>query len=67
MTDAEKLAEAEAAYHKLMTGKSARVYVDSNGERVEYTVADANKLRAYIEALKRAVSGARLAPARPWF
>lgn len=51
-TLAEKLVEAEAAYHALMLGTSARVVVDSSGERVEYTAANSAKLEAYIEKLK---------------
>ena len=42
------LTEAKAALHRLMVGESARVFVDQNGERVEYAVANANRLRAYI-------------------
>lgn len=51
-TLAELLVEAEAAYHALMIGQSARVVVDSNGERVEYTAANSAKLEAYIQSLK---------------
>lgn len=50
--DREKLAAAEAAYHDLMTGRMARVIVDSNGERVEFTSASAGRLWAYIESLR---------------
>lgn len=53
MTTAEKLAAAEAAYHKLMVGEAVRVFVDQNGERVEYSVASAARLAAYIADLKR--------------
>ena len=48
----QRLTEAESALHTLMLGSSARVYVDQNGERVEYFKADAAKLRAYIMELK---------------
>jgi hypothetical protein len=47
------LADAEAAYHSLLTGKSARVLVDQNGERVEFTAANRASLAAYIADLKR--------------
>lgn len=57
MTDAEKLVEAEKALHELMTGTSARVVVDQNGERVEYTAANAGRLRGYIAELKRDIAG----------
>lgn len=53
LTTAEKLVEAERAYHDLVTGQSARVVVDQNGERVEYTAANRGALRTYIEELKR--------------
>lgn len=51
-TRQQKLDEAEAALHDLMLGESARVVVDQNGERIEYTAANAGKLRAYIAELK---------------
>lgn len=47
-----RLESAEAALHDLMTGQSARVFVDQNGERVEYAVPNADRLRAYIYELK---------------
>lgn len=48
----ERLTSAEGALHELMTGQAARVFVDQNGERVEYAVANAKQLRAYIYELK---------------
>lgn len=60
MTVAEKLVEAEQALHDLLTGTSARVVVDQNGERIEYTAASAPRLRAYIEELKRQISSPKL-------
>lgn len=53
MTLEEKLAEAEAAYHSLMLGQSAKVFVDQNGERIEYNTASSSRLSAYIQELKR--------------
>lgn len=47
-----RLAQAEQAQHELMMGQTARVYVDQNGERVEYAAANAERLRAYILSLK---------------
>lgn len=63
-----RLASAEDALHKLMIGESARVYVDQNGERIEYTAANAQRLRAYIAEIKdllglKTISG----PLTPWF
>jgi predicted TPR repeat methyltransferase len=48
-----RLAEAETAYHKLVTGQAARVFVDQNGERIEYVSATRSSLLAYISELKR--------------
>jgi hypothetical protein len=53
----DRLDQAEAAYHDLMIGKSAKVFVDQNGERVEFTMADAVNLRRYVEALRAEVAG----------
>jgi len=47
-----RLTEAESALHSLMMGQQARVFVDQNGERVEFAVANASRLRAYIYELK---------------
>lgn len=62
-----RLTDAEDALHTLLTGRQARVFVDQNGERVEYAVANAERLRAYILELrtllgKMSPSG----PLRPW-
>jgi hypothetical protein len=50
-----RLVEAEDALHKLNIGTSARVFVDQNGERVEFTAANRQALRAYIFELKQAL------------
>lgn len=47
-----------------MTGKSARVVVDQNGERVEFTSINAAQLRAYIETLQ---AGTARGPLNPYF
>ena len=47
------LTEAEQAYHKLNMGLQASVFVDQNGERVEYKGATRGQLLAYINELKR--------------
>jgi len=47
-----RLLDAENAYHELRLGKQARVFVDQNGERVEFAVANAGRLQAYIVELK---------------
>lgn len=46
------LRDAESAYNSLMTGQQARVYVDQNGERVEYSMQKASDLKAYILHLR---------------
>lgn len=56
----QRLAEARTAYHKLNTGTMARVVVDQNGERVEFTAARRTDLYNYIQELEsqvRACSG----------
>lgn len=52
----QRLDEAEAAYHDLMLGQSARVVLDQNGERVEFTAANAARLYAYIQSLKAEIA-----------
>jgi len=56
-TTVEQLAEARAAYHRLLIGEAALVYVDQNGERIEYTRASAPRLAAYIVDLERQIAG----------
>lgn len=46
------LSQAETAYHNLMSGMAAKVYVDQNGERVEYSMQKASDLKAYIAQLR---------------
>lgn len=46
------LAAARAAYHALMTGTQARVVVDTDGTRVEFTATNSSRLYAYIQALE---------------
>lgn len=47
-----RLTEAESALHQLLMGQTARTFVDQNGERVEFSAANASRLRAYIYELK---------------
>lgn len=47
------LSEAETAYHQLNMGQRAKVFVDQNGERVEYEGSSRGQLLAYINDLKR--------------
>jgi hypothetical protein len=47
-----KLADARNAYHTLAIGAQARVIVDQNGERVEFTAAKKGDLYTYIMSLE---------------
>lgn len=58
MTDIERLKEAEDAYHRLMIGTAFVEVRDANGEMIRYKPADATKLMAYIQELKRLVGTA---------
>jgi hypothetical protein len=58
------LADAEAQLHLLQTGQQARVFVDQNGERIEYTGANRAALISYIEGLRRKIAGSRPGPMR---
>lgn len=57
MTLAEKIAAAEAALHKLMTGSMREEVRNENGGSVRYTPADIDKLRGYIAELKAQDAG----------
>lgn len=48
----QKLDEAREAYHLLNTGRMARVVVDQNGEKVEFTAANRVGLYNYIKELE---------------
>lgn len=48
----QRLIDAYEAYNKLSSGKQARVFVDQNGERVEYKTTDRGKLASYIAELR---------------
>jgi predicted regulator of Ras-like GTPase activity (Roadblock/LC7/MglB family) len=69
LTLQQKLDQAEAAYHDLMIGQSARVVVDQNSERVEFTAANASKLLQYINELKAQLGTLSTSrqPLRPFF
>jgi hypothetical protein len=51
----KRLQEAEQAWHELQVGTQARVFVDQNGERIEYTPATRAGLRGYILELRAAL------------
>lgn len=65
-----RLAEAEEAYHALMTGQSVAELRDQNSELIRYTPANASRLLAYIQSLKQQlglIEPGSLGPARGWF
>lgn len=62
MTPQEKLDDAKNQLHLLVTGQQARVYVDQNGERVEYTPGNVGRLRAYIAELEREINSSTSGP-----
>jgi hypothetical protein len=57
LSNAQKLAEAETALHDLQTGRLARVFVDQNGERVEFNSTNRAALEAYIAKLTGIIAG----------
>ncbi len=57
-----RLAEAEAAYHSIMLGGGVKVFVDQNGERIEYQSGNIRQLSGYIQGLKQQLG---LVPAGP--
>lgn len=62
-----RLTEAESALHNLLMGQQAKVFVDQNGERVEFTAASAPRLRAYIAELKSVLGKTKISgPMQSW-
>lgn len=63
----QRLDNAEMQYDLLMTGQAAKVFVDQNGERIEYVQASAARLAAYILDLKRQLGiGGGMGPLNVW-
>lgn len=56
-TLAERLAEAEAAHHELLTGRGVVEVTDSNGESLRYQQASIGRLASYISDLRRQIGG----------
>lgn len=67
MTLTEKLQDAEKKYHLLVTGQAARVVTDQNGESVTFTAANAPRLAAYIQDLRRQLDRRETGPITPFF
>ena len=59
---AQRLVQAEDAYHAIMTGRQALVVGDQNGERVEYSRTNAAQLAAYIRTLKTEIANPTATP-----
>jgi hypothetical protein len=57
LSTAQKLVEAQDALHKLQTGQAVRVFVDQNGERVEFNMTTVARLLAYIASLENQIGG----------
>jgi hypothetical protein len=55
-TNAEKLVEAEAAYHSLMLGGAVVEVTDQNGEKVRYDRAKKSDLLQYIADLRNLIA-----------
>ena len=67
MTLIERLADAEAAYHNLLTGVSVVEITDQNGEKMRYTPINRGALATYIADLKRQINGGNAnAPMSIW-
>lgn len=45
---ADRLKEAQSAYHDLATGQAVAAFTDQNGERVSYSKANMPTLASYI-------------------
>lgn len=65
MSQSVRLAQAQEALHNLVTGRMARVIVDQNGERVEFTMTTVSQLEAYIARLEAAAAGSTNGARKP--
>jgi hypothetical protein len=64
-TTQQKLDQAKDAKHKLATGSLARVFMDQNGERVEFTATNMAQLDSYIASLEAEIAGTRRFARKP--
>lgn len=62
------LNEAYRVQHELMMGAGVSVFVDQNGERIEYRQTNAGSLATYIRMLeaKCGIAGAGSGPMKVW-
>lgn len=56
LTLAERLVEAEAAYHSLALGQSVVEVRDASGDTLRYKSTDKSSLKAYINELKELIA-----------
>lgn len=47
-----QIKSAKSAHHLLMTGQAVKVFVDQNGERIEYNSVKVGDLASYIKSLE---------------
>lgn len=72
-TLAERLVEAETAYHNVMTGGAVTKIRDQNGEEISYSQINPSRLLAYIATLKNLIAAEATGiptcegPLRPFF
>lgn len=50
------LGEARTARHEIATGTKVSVWMDQNGERIEYSRANMSTLQAYIAELEATIT-----------
>ena len=55
-TQQQLLDQAKQARHDLVTGKLARVFMDQNGERVEFNKTSIADLESYIRELELSIN-----------
>lgn len=60
------LAEARDAYHRLAIGGAVKVFVDQNGERIEYSSVSIGSLQKYITMLENELRGCPAGPLEVW-
>ena len=53
------LAEARDARHMILTGKAVSRFIDANGEQIEYSKSNLDKLDRYISDMEKAEAGPR--------
>lgn len=58
LTLQQRLSAAQTAYHDLLLGAAVREVLDQNGERITYTAANRDALRAYIADLEAQIAAA---------